>query len=129
MGKDRRAATEDDPRYAAKRSMKKIATLESITAERSFMKMTVCYRVIGTPTVTRSTRRRGVTIILTVTMKMMSSPFITIHIGHQREDCFLQHRKVIGDHRSILSVCADRAVKTIFLTSELLFRYISCNTR
>lgn len=91
--------------------------------------MKACCRVIGTPTVTRSTRRHGVTTILTVIMMMTSSPFITIHIDHQREDCFLQHHKVIGDHHSILSVCADRAVKTIFLTSELLFRYISCNTR
>lgn len=121
----RRAATEDDPLYDAKRSMKKIVTLESTTAERSFTKMTACCRVIGktivtvawpvtqqtinksnlqkcingylpyagTPIVIRSTRRHGVTTILTVTMMMTSSPFITIHVDHQREDCFLQHRK------------------------------------
>lgn len=99
--------------------MKKIDTLESTTAERSFTKMKACCRVIGktivtqkiinksnlqkyidgylpysgTPTVTRSTRHHGVTTILTVIMMMTSSPFIAIHIGHQREGCFLQHHK------------------------------------
>lgn len=123
------AATEDDQLYAVKRTAMKIATLRSTTAERSFARMTACCRVIGTPIVTRSMRRHGVTIILIVTMMMMSSPFIMIHIDRQRDDYFLLHHKVIGGHHLILSVCAGRTVKMTFLTSVLLFRYISCNTR
>lgn len=41
------AATEDGQQYAVRRSAMKIATQPSITAERSFMKMTACCLVKG----------------------------------------------------------------------------------
>lgn len=127
--------------------MKKIDTLESTTAERSFTKMKACCRVIGktnvtlvtqkiinksnlqkyidgylpyagTPTVTRSTRRHGVTTILTVIMMMTSSPFITIHIDHQREDCFLQHHKAsLGVPYGKLHLCCSVQTRTLLYGS------------